>query len=69
MVVFIVVLSASATRDDTATDEKDDHYDQASEEFVHGKLEGRLVQGLCAMHYMHAEYTFFTHGPKKGEIL
>jgi len=35
MAAFIV--DVSAPRDDAATDEKENHYSQASEEFVHGK--------------------------------
>ena len=68
MAVFIVM---PATRDDTATDEKDDHYDQASEEreFVHGANRVRGLAGprvIC--HYMHAD-TFFTRSPKEGVIV
>ena len=55
MVVFIVVLPAA--RDGTATDEKDDHYDQANEEFVHGnRLEGLAGPRVMCHALGHALY-------------
>jgi len=65
MAVFIDV--TPAPRDDTATDEKDDHYDQANEEFVHGKPSWRVGWSKGYMPFCARRVHVFHSVLKKGK--